>query len=99
MRRPQVTPAGTSYAPRGCQAIFCNWFNEYITFSERDQIAIAYVLLRMGLTAENGKTAPELNLLPRSMHYLQSAAARELELVKKVGHRSGSRKAVARQAK
>ena len=78
------------------QAIFCNWFNEYITFSERDQIAVAYVLLRMGLTAEGGKTAKEVNLLGRSLHYLQSPAAKELELVKKVGHRSGSRKASPR---
>ena len=74
----------------------CNWFNEYARFSERDQIAISYVLLRMGLTGEGGQPAAPLALLPRSLHYLAPAAERERDLVKKLGHRAGSRKAPQR---
>ena len=35
-------------------ALFCNWFNEYVRFGERDQISMSYVMLRMGLTDERG---------------------------------------------
>ena len=47
---------------------------------ERDQLALAYVLLRMGLTREGGKSAPAVRLLPRSMHYLQKPSLRELHM-------------------
>ena len=74
------------------QLIFCNWWNEYVRYGERDQLALSYVLLRMGLTHEGGATAPAVRLLPRSMHYLQKPSARELHIVTKLGHRDGSRK-------
>ena len=60
-----------------------------------DQLALAYVLLRLGLTREGGTTAPAIRLLPRSMHYLQKPSQRELHIVKKLGHRDGSRKVPA----
>jgi hypothetical protein len=72
--------------------IFCSWWNEYVRYGERDQLALAYVLLRLGLTREDGTTAPAIRLLPRSMHYLQKPSQRELHIVKKLGHRDGSRK-------
>jgi len=74
------------------QLIFCNWWNEYVRYGERDQLSLSYVLLRMGLTQEGGATAPAVRLLPRSMHYLQKPSARELHIVTKLGHRDGSRK-------
>ena len=51
------------------QLIFCNWWNEYVRYGERDQLALSYVLLRMGLTHEGGATtrgatAPTLDALP-----------------------------------
>ena len=73
--------------------LFCNWFNEYTRFSERDQLAIANVLLRMGLTDAHGSTTPLVRFLPRSVHYLQSASERTDVLVQKKGHRAGSRHA------
>ena len=75
--------------------IFCSWWNEYVRYGERDQLALAYVLLRLGLTREDGTTAPAIRLLPRSMHYLQKPSLRELYIVKKLGHRAGSRKVPA----
>ena len=75
--------------------IFCSWWNEYVRYGERDQLALAYVLLRLGLTREGGTTAPAIRLLPRSMHYLQKPLQRELHIVKKLGHRDGSRKVPA----
>ena len=44
---------------------------------------------------EGGTTAPAIRLLPRSMHYLQKPSQRELHIVKKLGHRDGSRKVPA----
>ena len=77
------------------QLLFCNWWNEYVRYGERDQLALAYVLLRMGLTREGGKSAPAVRLLPRSMHYLQKPSLRELHMVTKLGHRDGSRRVPA----
>ena len=70
----------------------CSWWNEYVRYGERDQLALAYVLMRLGLTREGGETAPTVRLLPRTMHYLQKPSRREAHLVTKLGHRDGSRK-------
>ena len=73
-------------------ALFCNWFNEYVRFGERDQISMAYVLHRMGLTAKGANATPAVRFIDRSMHYLAKPSAQTLRIVRKVGHRSGSRK-------
>ena len=73
-------------------ALFCNWFNEYVRFGERDQIAMSYVLHRMGLTAGGTNASAAVRFIERDMHYLTKPTARKLTIVKKVGHRKGSRK-------
>ena len=73
-------------------ALQCNWFNEYVRYGERDQISLAYVLLRMGLAAGGANASAALRLIPRTMHYLTKPSARALQIVQKVGHRSGTRK-------
>ena len=72
--------------------LFCNWFNEYVRFGERDQIAMSYVLHRMGLTAGGTNASEAVRFIERDMHYLTKPTARKLTIVKKVGHRKGSRK-------
>ena len=78
-----------SSAPLRC--FLCNWFNEYVRFGERDQIAMSYALHRMGLTAAGTNATPSIRFIGRDMHYLTKPSARRLSIVKKVGHRKGSR--------
>ena len=73
-------------------ALFCAWFNEYLRFGERDQMAISYVMHRMGLTRHGSNASSAVRLIERSYHYLTKPSLRPLTLVKKLGHRSGSRK-------
>ena len=73
-------------------ALFCNWFNEYLRHGERDQMAISYVLHRMGLTAAGANASRTVRLIEHKYHYLTKPSLRPLTLVTKVGHRSGSRK-------
>ena len=48
---------------------------------------------RMGLTAAPSTNATAaLRLIPRSMHYLTKPSLQAMRIVKKLGHRSGSRK-------
>jgi hypothetical protein len=46
-------------------ALFCAWFNEYVRYGERDQISIAYVLHRMGLTAAGTNVTAAVRLIER----------------------------------
>lgn len=73
-------------------ALFCNWFNEYGRYGERDQLSISYVLHRMGLTRDGANSSAALRLLERSYHYLTKPSLRPLTLVTKQGHRSSSRR-------
>ena len=73
-------------------ALFCAWFNEYSRFGERDQMAISYVMHRMGLTRHGTNASHAVRLIERSYHYLTKPSKRPLTLVVKVGHRSGSRR-------
>ena len=73
-------------------ALFCAWFNEYLRFGERDQMAISYVMHRVGLTRHGSNASSAVRLIERSYHYLTKPSLRPLTLVKKLGHRSGSRK-------
>ena len=72
--------------------LFCAWFGEYLRHGERDQMAIAYVLHRLGLTINGTNATPALRLIDHAYHYLTKPSLRPLTLVVKVGHRSGSRK-------
>ena len=51
------------------QCFLCRWFNEYMAFGERDQLALSYVLH----AAQSPRV--RLNLLPRRLHW--SAAVHE----------------------
>jgi len=73
-------------------ALFCGWFNEYARYGERDQMAISYVLHRMGLTRRGANASRAVRLIERKYHYLTKPSLRPLTLVTKVGHRQGSRK-------
>lgn len=73
-------------------ALFCNWFNEYLRHGERDQMAISYVLHRMGLTAHGANATRSVRLIEHRYHYLTKPSDRPLTLVTKLGHRSGSRR-------
>ena len=73
-------------------ALFCGWFNEYARFGERDQMAVAYVMHRMGLTHASRNASRAVRLIERKYHYLTKPSLRPLTLVQKVGHRTGSRK-------
>ena len=64
----------------------------HLGYGERDQISLAYVLLRMGLAAGGANASAALRLIPRTMHYLTKPSARALQIVQKVGHRSGTRR-------
>ena len=75
-------------------ALFCNWFNEYTRHGERDQMAMAYVLHRMGLTANGTNASSAVRFIGKAYHYLTKPSLRPLTLVVKLGHRSGSRKLV-----
>mmetsp|Transcript_33615 Transcript_33615/g.66931 ORF Transcript_33615/g.66931 Transcript_33615/m.66931 type:complete len:115 (-) Transcript_33615:229-573(-) len=72
--------------------LFCAWFNEYLRYGERDQMAMAYVLHRLGLTANGTSASPSVRFIDRSYHYLTKLSTRRLTLVTKLGHRKGSRK-------
>ena len=50
------------------QLLLCNWFNEYMRFSERDQLCFPYVLMRMGLTHPDG-TSSAINYIDKKHHY------------------------------
>ena len=73
-------------------ALFCAWFNEYSRFGERDQMAISYVLHRIGLTRKGTNASRAFRPIERKYHYLTKPSLRPLTLVVKVGHRSGSRR-------
>ena len=73
-------------------ALFCSWFNEYLRHGERDQMAMTYVMHRMGLTANGSSASAAVRFIGHDYHYLTKPSARKLTLVTKVGHRSGSRK-------
>ena len=73
-------------------ALFCNWFNEYLRHGERDQMAISYVLHRMGLTAHGANATCSVRLIEHRYHYLTKPSDRPLTLVTKLGHRTGSRR-------
>lgn len=73
-------------------ALFCNWFHEYMRYGERDQMAIAYVLHRMRLTANGTNASRAVRLIERTYHYLTKPSRRPMTLVTKLGHRSGSRR-------
>ena len=73
-------------------ALFCGWFNEYARFGERDQMAISYVMHRMGLTRKGANASRAVRLIERKYHYLTKPSLRPRTLVLKVGHRSGSRR-------
>ena len=73
-------------------ALFCGWFNEYLRYGERDQMAISYVMHRMGLTVNGSNASRAVRLIERSYHYLTRPSLRPLTLVLKLGHRSGSRR-------
>ena len=68
-------------------ALFCNWFNEYLRHGERDQMAISYVLHRMGLTANGTNASRAVRLIGHEYHYLTKPSRRPLTLVQKLGHR------------
>jgi hypothetical protein len=57
-----------------------------------DQMAISYVLHRMGLTRRGANASRAVRLIERKYHYLTKPSLRPLTLVTKVGHRQGSRK-------
>jgi hypothetical protein len=44
------------------QCFLCNWFNEYVRFGERDQLAFSYVM-------HVQRPRPNLLLLPRRLHW------------------------------
>mmetsp|Transcript_31735 Transcript_31735/g.77152 ORF Transcript_31735/g.77152 Transcript_31735/m.77152 type:complete len:93 (-) Transcript_31735:99-377(-) len=44
------------------RCLLCNWFNEYVRFSERDQLSFAYVLYAM-------RPRVPVYLLPRRFHW------------------------------
>lgn len=44
------------------QCLLCSWFNEYVRYSERDQLSFAYVYASFG-------GAARVNLIPRKLHW------------------------------
>ena len=42
--------------------LLCAWFNEYVRFSERDQLSFAYVAMSLGAAAR-------VHLIPRRLHW------------------------------
>ena len=54
-------------------------------------MAMAYVLHRMGLTAKGKNASSAVRLIGHEYHYLTKPSRRPLTLVKKLGHRQGSR--------
>ena len=73
-------------------SLFCGWFNEYTRFGERDQMAISYVMHRMGLTRKGTNASKAVRLIERKYHYLTKPSLRPMTLVVKLGHRKGSRR-------
>ncbi len=53
------------------QCALCAWFNEWHRFSERDQLAISYVMLAMGLTPSLNATDARggIHVWPRREHW------------------------------
>tara|TARA_B110001452_G_scaffold82759_2_gene67675 strand:+ start:2052 stop:3200 length:1149 start_codon:yes stop_codon:yes gene_type:complete len=44
------------------QCLLCSWFNEYVRYSERDQLSFAYVYASLG-------GAARVHLIPRKLHW------------------------------
>lgn len=67
------------------------YYCRYVRHGERDQMAMDYLLHRMGLTMGGTNASNAIRLIGHTYHYLMEPSARPLTLVTKVGHRAGSR--------
>ena len=73
-------------------ALQCNWFNRVRGATASATRSRSRTCCCGCLVAGGANASAALRLIPRTMHYLTKPSARALQIVQKVGHRSGTRR-------